>query len=156
MLKKAICVLRDSNGQIKGVVYFNEISQNGPLKVIVDIHSISPGEHGMHIHKSGNDLHGPGGLCSHFNPTGKNHGARNQSDAHLGDLGNILANLMGQARETFIANYLRLRGENSILGRSLVVHEGRDDLGQGGNEESLKTGNSGARAMWGIIGWNSC
>ena len=68
----------------------------------------------------------------------------------------------GQARVDIHDRLALLDGPNSILGRSIVIHEGfvnvrkniyvlyvqllgPDDLGQGGNAASLKTGNAGAR-----------
>ena len=36
-----------------------------------------------------------------------------------------------------------LHGQFSVVNRAIVVHAGEDDLGRGGNEESLKTGNAG-------------
>ena len=38
-----------------------------------------------------------------------------------------------------------LEGEESVVGRAVVLHAGEDDLGQGGDEGSLKTGNAGTR-----------
>ena len=48
---------------------------------------------------------------------------------------------------------LRITGKYGILGRSVVLHSDEDDLGKGGNEESLKTGNAGSRIACGIIGY---
>ena len=41
---------------------------------------------------------------------------------------------------------------NCIVGRMIIVHADRDDLGQGGDAESLKTGNAGKRVACGVIG----
>ena len=73
---------------------------------------------------------------------------------HKGDLGNIEAGQDRVARVdiTDSRRFLSLSGSNSILGRSLVVHADEDDLGTGGDEGSLATGNAGARLSCGIIG----
>ena len=42
--------------------------------------------------------------------------------------------------------------KNCITGRMIIVHADRDDLGHGGDAESLKTGNAGKRVGCGVIG----
>uniref|UniRef100_P36214 Superoxide dismutase [Cu-Zn], chloroplastic n=1 Tax=Populus tremuloides TaxID=3693 RepID=SODCP_POPTM len=72
---------------------------------------------------------------------------------HAGDLGNIVANAEGVAecRQSWQIRYHSLR-PNSVVGRALVVHELQDDLGKGGHELSLSTGNAGGRLACGVVG----
>jgi len=70
---------------------------------------------------------------------------------HAGDLGNIAAGDNGVAHVDLLDTHIPLHGPGSILGRAVVVHEKVDDLGKGGNEDSLKTGNAGGRLACGII-----
>ena len=46
----------------------------------------------------------------------------------------------------------KLYGVHGIIGRTVVLHSAKDDLGLGGDEGSLKTGNSGSRIACGVIG----
>lgn len=69
------------------------------------------------------------------------------SNRHRGDFGNVLADAYGHCRSVVIAD---VRVEE-ILNRTFVIHAGEDDLGKGGDSESLKTGNAGKRIACGII-----
>ena len=50
------------------------------------------------------------------------------------------------------AKKVRLSGEHSVIGRSIVIHNKEDDLGKGGDKESTITGNAGERVACGVIG----
>ena len=86
------------------------------------------------------------------NPHGKSHGSPDDSDRHVGDLGNFNTNTEGNAVGNKQDPFVKLFGAASVLGRTLVVHAGTDDMGKGGNEESKKTGNAGGRPACGVIG----
>ena len=150
---KAIAVLNGE--QCKGTVNIKE----GKNCLIFDIKltNLTPGLHGFHIHEAGNLEEGCSSCCAHFNPLNKEHGGPWEMDGkerHLGDLGNILADEHGNCTTTIKDKYLQLRGyKYNIIGRSVVVHQDEDDLGRGGNAESKKTGNAGARIGCGVIGY---
>lgn len=76
-------------------------------------------------------------------PTGSNHGAPEDSERHVGDLGNVKTDGNGTVNLNITDKHISLFGKNSIIGRTVVIHAGVDDLGKGGHAESLKTGNAG-------------
>ncbi|KAM4045672.1 superoxide dismutase [Cu-Zn] B-like [Anomaloglossus baeobatrachus] len=145
---KAICVLKGT-GDVAGVVRFEQ--QENVVTVNGTITGLTDGLHGFHIHAFGDNTNGCISAGPHFNPHDKNHGAPGDEERHVGDLGNITSS-NGKAEVEIKDKLILLEGPLSIIGRSLVVHEKDDDLGKGGNEESLKTGNAGGRLACGIIG----
>jgi Cu-Zn family superoxide dismutase len=142
---KAIAVLHSASGsKVMGTVTFTQAGDT--IQVVADITGLSPGKHGFHIHEFGDcsaaDASSAG---SHFNPMKKPHGAPDAAERHAGDLGNLEADASGKAHLELKDSMLKLSGENSILGRSVIVHEKVDDWSQ-------PTGNAGARQACGVIG----
>lgn len=151
-LRRAVCVMSCEYGHNHGKVILKEIYENGPVEILLYINGIDPGKHGFHVHRNGNTVCGADSLCDHFNPTGNTHGGLNDPNSHFGDLGNVVANSTGNVRTSIVADFIRLRGPLSVIGRSLIIHEDEDDLGRGGYSDSLTTGHSGKRLLWGVIG----
>ncbi|XP_042504493.1 superoxide dismutase [Cu-Zn], chloroplastic-like [Macadamia integrifolia] len=58
----------------------------------------------------------------------------------------------GVGEAPFVDDQIPLSGSNAVVGRAFVVHELEDDLGKGGHEHSLTTGNAGARLACGVVG----
>ena len=136
---RAVANLKPTQGnEAQGTVTFAKVEDG--VRVVADITGLTPGEHGFHIHEHGDcsapDASSAGG---HFNPTGMPHGGPDAAQHHLGDLGNITANPTGKAHLDRVFSFLELSGPNSIVGRGLVVHSGRDDL------TSQPSGDAGAR-----------
>ncbi|PAA63629.1 hypothetical protein BOX15_Mlig014161g1, partial [Macrostomum lignano] len=109
-------------------------------------------QYGFHIHESGDLSTGCGGALGHYNPYGKDHGAPTDSDRHVGDFGNIVGGSDGVTRVSITDSVASLVNTESVLGRSIVIHAGVDDLGRGGHPSSKTTGNAGARMACGVIG----
>ncbi|KIH47922.1 copper/zinc superoxide dismutase, partial [Ancylostoma duodenale] len=115
---------------------------------------LSPGLHGFHVHQFGDSTNGCISAGPHFNPFNKTHGGPKDEVRHVGDLGNVEAGADGVAHFEITDHMVKIHGEHTVVGRSLVVHAGTDDLGKGvgdKKEESLKTGNAGARSACGVI-----
>ncbi|KAM9781685.1 superoxide dismutase [Cu-Zn] [Syngnathus typhle] len=151
MVQKAVCVLKGA-GETSGTVLFEQESDSSPVKLTGEIVGLTPGEHGFHVHTFGDNTNGCISAGPHFNPLKTNHGGPNDAERHVGDLGNVTADANRVAKINITDSVISLTGPNSIIGRTMVIHEKKDDLGKGGNEESLKTGNAGGRLACGVIG----
>ncbi|KAL8686321.1 MAG: hypothetical protein Q9218_007190 [Villophora microphyllina] len=174
-----VAVLRgDSN--VKGTVTFEQASESSPTTITYDIQGNDPSaKRGMHVHQFGDNTNGctsAGPHCkslppayssqrdsafdnpltimfkSTVNPFSKEHGAQTDEVRHVGDLGNYETDAQGNSKGSVEDKLIKLIGPESVLGRTLVVHAGTDDLGKGGHEQSKLTGNAGARPACGVIG----
>ncbi|XP_065851245.1 superoxide dismutase [Cu-Zn], chloroplastic-like [Euphorbia lathyris] len=139
--KKAVAVLKGTSS-IEGVVTLTQ-DDDGPTTVNVRVTGLSPGLHGFHLHEYGDTTNGCISTGPHFNPNKLTHGAPEDEVRHAGDLGNIVANAEGIVEATIV---------DSQVIFSFVVHELADDLGKGGHELSLSTGNAGGRLACGVVG----
>jgi Cu-Zn family superoxide dismutase len=129
---------------VRGTVSLTQ--EAGGVRIVADLSGLTPGEHGFHIHETG-DCSAPDAAPAgdHFNPVGAPHGAPEAQVRHVGDLGNITADASGNARYDRVDARLSLEGEHSVIGRAIVVHAGADDL------TSQPAGNAGPRAACGVI-----
>ncbi|XP_041842511.1 copper chaperone for superoxide dismutase-like isoform X1 [Melanotaenia boesemani] len=159
-------------GSIQGVVRFLQLSE-GQCLIDGTIDGLDPGPHGLHVHTLGDLTQDCLSCGEHYNPFERQHGGPGDSERHVGDLGNIVAGPDGRAsfrledgqlkvtqahRQTCLPQvvngaqeYAALVQVWDVIGRSLVVDAGEDDLGRGGHPLSKQTGNSGERLACGII-----
>jgi len=147
---KGICVLKSNT--INGVVKLTE--KYGKTLIEGQITGLTPNQkHGFHIHECGDLTDGCESACAHYNPFNKVHGDRTSRERHVGDLGNIQADMFGNASFSFEDDLVKLNGPYSVIGRSMIIHLDEDDLGYGKHSDSLTTGHSGKRVVCGVIGW---
>lgn len=151
---KAIAFFNEE--EIKGIVNFEEISDN-KVKVKINLEGFVPNTtHGFHVHESGDLTSGCDSMCAHFNPFNVSHGGRDDSIRHVGDLGNLEADSDGKVIIEFTDNMIKLRGWGAnIIGRGLIIHADEDDCGKGNFDDSKTTGHSGKRIGCAIIGYAS-
>ena len=142
---RAVARLEPTQGNnVRGTVKF--LDDGGKVRVTAEITGLTPGEHGFHVHETGDcsapDASSAGG---HFNPTKQPHAARDAEARHIGDLGNLTADANGRAHLDYVDPKLTLSGPNAIIGRAVIVHAGRDDL------KSQPSGDAGGRVACGTI-----
>ena len=145
--KVAVVNLQPTQGNdVSGRVTFTP--EPSGVQVVADITGLSPGKHGFHVHENGDcsapDASSAGG---HYAPNNSPHGAPDDpaNQRHVGDLGNITADASGNAKYNRVDNIISLDGNNSIVGKAVIVHSGADDL------KSQPSGDAGNRVACGVI-----
>lgn len=145
--RTARAVLQAAPGEsIDGEILFEETDEG--IRVRATVNGLTEGEHGFHVHEHGAceppDFTSAG---DHFDPMGNPHGPPGPN-SHAGDLGNIEA-LAGDvaAEKVMVSQSISLEqgALDSIIGRSVVVHENPDDF------VSQPSGDAGARLACGVI-----
>lgn len=134
-----------SGTSVGGVVTFADIG--GKVRVEARVGGLTPGEHGFHVHESGDcSAADASSAKGHFNPKSMGHGHHSGSERHAGDMPNLVADAAGNARLSFDTNAFSVtQGPSGIVGRSVVVHADPDDY------KSQPAGNSGKRVACGSI-----
>ncbi|XP_055338038.1 uncharacterized protein LOC129588044 [Paramacrobiotus metropolitanus] len=150
---KGIATLNGANSTTRGTIVFTANTSTGVIQITGNITGLPPNsQHGFHIHQYGDLSNGCTSAGSHFNPFNQTHGAPTSQKRHVGDLGNVVADGNGMVNLNMTDSLIALAGPASIIGRAIVVHQLQDDLGAGGNNDSLTTGNAGGRMTCGVIG----
>jgi len=135
-----------SNSDVVGVARFEQHGDN--VVMLLSLSNANPGLHGVHLHENG-DCSAPDGNSAggHWNPTDDSHGEWDSDHYHFGDIGNIMIDTLGNGTLSFETDKWNLFEVNtfSILGKSLVVHSGTDDM------ISQPSGNPGHKVACGVI-----
>jgi Cu-Zn family superoxide dismutase len=129
---------------VQGNVLFRQEADG--IRVIAEVSGLTPGQHGFHIHEKG-DCSAPDATSAggHFNPHQAAHGKAGEGAHHAGDLPSLEADAAGKARLNVVLGSIALTGENSIIGRGMIVHAAPDDF------TTQPTGNAGARLACAVI-----
>ncbi|HKG92816.1 MAG TPA: superoxide dismutase family protein [Gemmatimonadaceae bacterium] len=138
--------MRNATGQRLGDLALTQTA-NG-LLILGELNGLPPGTHGFHVHTVGKCDPTFDAAGAHFNPTQRQHGIRNPSGSHGGDLTNLNVPESGTLRVEAWTKDISLTGNNRVLdadGSALMIHALADDY------TTDPSGASGARIACGVI-----
>ena len=143
-----------------GNIVFHQCAPRGAVTVTATLSGLGRRKvHAFHVHEYGDLRRGCDTLGGHFNPDKVDHGDGRLGTGHGGDLVNNLprSTAAGKVSYTFSTRGISLcpGSRRCVIGRSVVIHTGVDDLGRGGTKESRTTGSAGGRLMCAVIGISS-
>lgn len=157
MRSPAIARLMTADGRPAGEAQLADTGSG--VQITISVQGLTPGNHGFHLHAHGVCAHGPdaasgrivpfGHAGPHFDPgVTRNHGQPGQPmhQVHAGELPNIPVAADGRGTLRYVNTQVTLaEGKQSVLGRTLVVHEKADDY------QTDPAGDSGGRVLCGVI-----
>ena len=137
-----------SDSKVSGNIVFTQ--ENDEVTMVAVLEGLTPGSHAIHLHEkadcSSSDGKSTGG---HWNPTAQPHGKWGASSGyHKGDIGNFEADSNGNGTITFSTDQWCMGcGDDTkdIMGKAIIVHEGKDDF------NTQPTGAAGGRVSCGAI-----
>lgn len=119
------------------------------VTLTVKVVGAPPGEHGLHIHQTGDCSAGDAASAGgHWNPASDMHDHGNPTgESHLGDLGNLTVAADGTGTLTISKDEWTFGDEadTDLVGKAVVVHAKVDDF------TTQPTGDSGARIGCGLL-----
>ena len=119
-----------------------------------DLHGLTGGEHGFHVHQNGDCAPGPddtgtvvagGAAGPHWDPQATKVHLGPMGDGHLGDAPAIVAKPDGTA--TIAATVPRVTDVMQLRGKALMIHAGGDNY----SDQPKPNGGGGARIACGVI-----
>ncbi|MFK7748411.1 MAG: superoxide dismutase family protein [Kordia sp.] len=138
-----------SDSKVTGTVNFAE-TEDGKVKMVALMEGLTPGVHAIHIHEKADCSSADGKSAGgHWNPTKQPHGKWNAKEGyHKGDIGNFEVDDDGHGEIEFSTDQWCIGCDDdtkNIVGKSIIVHQGRDD------QKSQPSGAAGARVSCGGI-----
>lgn len=136
-----------SGSNVTGTATFTQ-SGDGPVRMVIRVENLTPGEHAIHLHETG-DCSAPDATSAgaHWNPTDDPHGKRGENGFHAGDIDNLVAGEDGVATLEMEFDDWSIGGsdDTDILNKAVIIHADADDF------ESQPAGAAGGRVACGVI-----
>ncbi|MET0391455.1 MAG: superoxide dismutase family protein [Polyangiales bacterium] len=120
----------------------------GSVTLTLNVTGAPAGEHGVHIHETG-DCSAPDGSSAggHWNPAMEHMHGSPGATSHIGDLGNLTVSAQGTGTLTYSnpAWEIGTGTAQDVKGKAIIVHAMVDDY------MTQPTGNSGGRIGCGVV-----